>query len=117
MSRDGFDRLDKLGFAVLGLLFVAMAIRSVGSAADVQEAIGAIGGIVLLGLVVVWRYTSWRLPSRQEGVVTIGVGLVLIALLVVLAPDDVRMFDVGLVAGFLGFFLYGIVRVIGPAVA
>lgn len=48
---DGVTLLGKAGYAMLALIFVGMIVRAVMSAPDIQSAIVAVAGIVLLFLV------------------------------------------------------------------
>lgn len=113
-KRKGYDCIDIVCFAIAGLIFIGVIFRSVEATTSIQEIVRSVGGVVILALLLAWRYAGSRVSARQEGIVTLVVGFVTIGLLLILVPADASVFDGELIAAYGAFFLYGIVRLIGP---
>lgn len=113
-NRNGFDLLDKVGFTILGLIALALVFRSIDDFSNAKSILRAVGGVILLFLPGVWFYAAWRLPARQEGIVTIVFGLLMTGLIIALVPSTLRTVNVSLVAPFVVLFAYGVVRIAAP---
>jgi hypothetical protein len=105
-----FDTFDKIGFALIGLIVLGMAIRSVVTANNADGAVRALSGIVLLVSVLAWQYAVWRLSVRTEGIVTIAVAFVTLTVLALFNPFDISAFDGELIIVYTVLFVYGLVR-------
>jgi 4-amino-4-deoxy-L-arabinose transferase-like glycosyltransferase len=118
VDRSAFDRLRPYGYAIVGLIFLTMVLRSFENFTD-PDVLAKIAGIGVL--IIVWfgylhlSRVSNRLSTRQEGVVVLLVGAVSLGVLALVGPERQPFLNEELVVAFAATFVFALAHLVGPS--
>ncbi|WP_128478414.1 hypothetical protein [Halorussus pelagicus] len=118
MVANTFDRLRPYGYALVGLIFLAMVLRSFEDFTD-PDVLAKVAGVAVL--VVVWfgylhlSRVSNRLSTRQEGVAVLLAGAVSLGVLALVGPEGQSFLNRELFAGFVALVAFALAHLVGPS--